>query len=480
MSKIYFKLEIKKGSSRYATIFYRTRYLGTRKSGTTGIQVRRENWDYKKCNVKPTTPAEKRLRSKLLDMEDYVTYELIEEFKEENSRLPLPEEFFAYISQYLSNDLETLERGEDPMLTDLIQEMIDNPKGRSKGTLEMIKYSKMAVEEFEKEKYKKKLRTSEFSFEIAQNIVDQEVERRSISTATLRITYILTAISNKKKEIKRKLSENRTASDLKILNIPEIGKNDLFEGYAKLDSGSKERFYLKIDELIDIHEKSKSLPDHHRWFIDLYCALYFTGMRSKELLARRYSDLVKRTVSIEGELTEVQGIKNESKKGKKQDLFTPCHSILLDIIHDRPGEVQNDDPLIYNYSGRKSSFNMYLHKALEELGKRFPETNLLKDETRSDDSKGYIQDVTKPRYNWITLHTARHGFGAFMLQNGLPMQTVSELLGHASITITEEWYKHIDLTKDVHKANQVFNKVIGDIKKGKDTTPSPLKVSNGS
>ena len=43
----------------------------------------------------------------------------------------------------------------------------------------------------------------------------------------------------------------------------------------------------------------------------------------------------------------------------------------------------------------------------------------------------------------VGLHTLRHTAASVMLENGLPLKIVSEILGHASVAITGDIYGHV-------------------------------------
>ena len=43
----------------------------------------------------------------------------------------------------------------------------------------------------------------------------------------------------------------------------------------------------------------------------------------------------------------------------------------------------------------------------------------------------------------VGLHTLRHTAATVMLENGVPMKVVSEILGHRSISITADIYSHV-------------------------------------
>ena len=43
----------------------------------------------------------------------------------------------------------------------------------------------------------------------------------------------------------------------------------------------------------------------------------------------------------------------------------------------------------------------------------------------------------------VGLHTLRHSFVTHMLEAGVPLHTVSELLGHSSVAVTGDVYGHV-------------------------------------
>lgn len=51
----------------------------------------------------------------------------------------------------------------------------------------------------------------------------------------------------------------------------------------------------------------------------------------------------------------------------------------------------------------------------------------------------------------VVFHTLRHTFGAYWLQLGVPIYTVSQWLGHSSVTMTEDVYAHLSLKHHVEQ-----------------------------
>lgn len=65
----------------------------------------------------------------------------------------------------------------------------------------------------------------------------------------------------------------------------------------------------------------------------------------------------------------------------------------------------------------------------------------------------------------ITFHTRRHGFATLALSKGMPIESVSRVLGHTNIVTTQIYAKITtqkldnDLTLFGNKLNQSFNNV---------------------
>lgn len=70
-------------------------------------------------------------------------------------------------------------------------------------------------------------------------------------------------------------------------------------------------------------------------------------------------------------------------------------------------------------------------------------------------SRYFERIVKKAELEGISPHKVRHSFATLLLQEGEDLKTISELLGHSSISITADFYTHIT---DEHKKKAV-NKV---------------------
>jgi integrase len=58
-----------------------------------------------------------------------------------------------------------------------------------------------------------------------------------------------------------------------------------------------------------------------------------------------------------------------------------------------------------------------------------------------------MEDVLA-RHELLTFHSSRHTFACYLLREGLPLKTISELLGHDSVKTTEDYYAQL-LSQDV-------------------------------
>ena len=60
----------------------------------------------------------------------------------------------------------------------------------------------------------------------------------------------------------------------------------------------------------------------------------------------------------------------------------------------------------------------------------------------------------------IGVHTLRHSAASAMLEAGVPLHTVSEILGHASVQVTGDIYGHVS-TEGARSAMDRLNQALG-------------------
>lgn len=137
-----------------------------------------------------------------------------------------------------------------------------------------------------------------------------------------------------------------------------------------------------------------------------------TGMRIGEILALDWKDvdLRRRVITVKASLCRVSGKLKKPKSGRMRDIaLNPAAAkVLVDLSH-RAGLVFET-----GYTGAYKGIN----RIAEAAG---------------------LADV-----GW---HTLRHTFASFLVTEGTPLKTVSLIMGHASITMTER-YAHLNLEKN--------------------------------
>jgi len=147
-----------------------------------------------------------------------------------------------------------------------------------------------------------------------------------------------------------------------------------------------------------------------------------------------------------------------TKPDIKQSFLFTCFSGLRfsDVRALRWGDIQTDNEgqKAIRYTQQKTSKNEYLQVSNEAL-KYLPERNGAKD----DDSifklsqNGYTNETLA---GWVlaagikkrvTFHVGRHTNATLLLSLGVPIETVSKLLGHSDIKTTQIYAKVIDKNK---------------------------------
>lgn len=181
---------------------------------------------------------------------------------------------------------------------------------------------------------------------------------------------------------------------------------------------------------------------------DVVCFLFYTGLRIGECLALKYSDLEKNSL---GETVlhvrhSLKRLPNEIGKSSLQRGSTKTQSSVrsfalpdqaLAIIEEQkrlnPKATKNDyifvgetgNPILYR------NVNRTLRQMLNRAGCK--QTDL-------------------------SLHGLRHTFGSYLVSNQVNLYTVSKLLGHSSIKITENVYAEL-LPHRYDEVSNSFNKI---------------------
>ncbi len=213
------------------------------------------------------------------------------------------------------------------------------------------------------------------------------------------------------KSILRKISAVRSFFDFLIEE--EMVKENPFEFVVlpKVPRKLPKFVYPReMNDFLDNIDTQKPLGKRNKAIFEL---LYGCGLRADELINIKLNDIdyVNKTILIHG-------------KGQKERLV-PVHEVALNtiqhyILNARPllaiKSLKGNDFVFLNYRGTKISnrgVNLILDKELEH------QASTLK----------------------ISPHSFRHSFATHLINNGVDLRIVQELLGHASLSTTQIYTK---------------------------------------
>ena len=159
--------------------------------------------------------------------------------------------------------------------------------------------------------------------------------------------------------------------------------------------------------------------------------LLYTGMRSGECLGLRWQDIdfENRTIHIENTLTDVGG-KHwlQPPKTKTSNRYIALSDVLADIFKEQ--KKHNEEKI-------------------SNLGKdySYPEMVFTTDKGNYVDRSGlntqFRRFVKDTDFDFITLHSLRHCNATLLINSGIDLKIVSELLGHSDVSTTANVYADV-------------------------------------
>jgi len=173
------------------------------------------------------------------------------------------------------------------------------------------------------------------------------------------------------------------------------------------------------------------IPDStdNQLYRDIFSLGFYSGMRLGEMVNMRWS-----WVDFEGGFITVLGDQHFISKGKK-DRKIPMSAIVREIFERRLANSSN-----YN--------------SQDYIFMRIPGIKLTEDYV----SRKFKKAVKKANLsNKIHFHTLRHSFASNLVQNGVDLYVVKELLGHEDIRTTQV-YSHLQ-TDNLFKAVKLLDTV---------------------
>ena len=193
----------------------------------------------------------------------------------------------------------------------------------------------------------------------------------------------------------------------------------------------KEVIYLTVDELLHLFNfdfKSDRLNKAR----DIYCFGCFTGLRVSDI-----SQLTRDHI-VDGQIVK--------KIQKTQKLETiPINKFAAQIL-ERYSDSFKALPRLCTQKANK-----YIKECCEEAGIDSPATII-------DYRGGKSIEITKPKYKFITMHTARKTFVTNSLILGMNVKTIKDITGHKK---DSTFNKYLKIAEDFKKAemDNTWNKV---------------------
>lgn len=179
--------------------------------------------------------------------------------------------------------------------------------------------------------------------------------------------------------------------------------------------------FLTTDQLKTLLKKvnSNSLKQ-------IYLFAFFTGLRGNELLSLTWND-----VKLDSNIIQIgsDDFITKTKNIRYIPISLAVKNILIDL--KLKNNITDNDYLFTAARGKK--FN------LDYVSKKF------KAAVRS----AKLNDA-------ICFHTLRASFGSYLLQSGVPISSISKMLGHQSIATTEKYYTALTLD-NLHDAVKMFD-----------------------
>lgn len=183
--------------------------------------------------------------------------------------------------------------------------------------------------------------------------------------------------------------------------------------------------YLSVEEMLHLldtvqdNQLPSRFPIRDKTILEL---LYATGIRCSELIGIRFCDLDlhNRTIRIKGKGNKERIVLFGTKAGKK----------LSDYLQlERAHQKHFDEQLFLNYRHEPLT-----SRSIQRIVQMFR----------------HFLKVDRP----ISPHKIRHTFATHMLNQGVDLRVVQELLGHQSLSSTEK-YTHVSLDKLSKMCNEI-------------------------
>ncbi|MET3731466.1 site-specific integrase [Moheibacter stercoris] len=356
----------------------RITYLGKRKVISTGIFINHQNWDSKLQKAKPKNEENTSINNKISLIKNKINQAFLFLQIQENS-ISIEDIYFQYIGKPSKKNIGIISHYSN--FLDKYRSLIDVEIKQT--TWNKFNYIFSDLKDFILWKYKQ----SDLQLKDVDMEFIQEFEYYLKIIKLQKQITINKALQRLKKVVK-------TAVESKIIDSFPFSEH-------KPKAVKNQITFLSVDELSKLENfvfKQKRLHDVAQMFI--FCC--YTGLAYNEMATLQEKHIVK---GFDGNYW-VKMIREKTQKEISIPLLPKCIKVIEKYKQELNGETLL--PIISN-----QKFNSYLKEIADIIG---IEKNL-------------------------THHVARKTFAStILLYNDIPMEIVSELLGHSKITITQEYY----------------------------------------
>lgn len=348
---------------------------------STGLYINKDFWDKKKAKVKSKHPKASHLNKQIRELEEQI-YKIWEDLKYQGELISVQR-----VKELLRNKSK-IKMG----LIQLIDFQIDYIKQRldkqySLSTLKQFGTLKNKIEKF-------------LSIKYACN--DLDIEKLNYEFITRFEAYLTSVDKNSMNTTSKYVTRLRTVINVAIKN--QWLKVDPFAKYKGKNAPSNRQF-LTSEELARIEKLDLTESLKLEMVRDTFMFMSYTGLSYCDMESLKKDNIV---IGINGmEFLTIERGKTKQRCTiplfeKSKHLITKyqAHPICL-----------NKNRLFPVISNQKTNF--YLKEIGEKAG------------------------VSKP----LTCHIARHSFATISLENQVPMETLSKVLGHSSIRTTQIYGK---------------------------------------
>lgn len=247
-------------------------------------------------------------------------------------------------------------------------------------------------------------------------IRDYILWRKDVGNCNATINHSLTPIFKALKKCYREgWVERETYDEITELYLPANG-NELGE--------DKRIEYLTIDQLKSLKEAAaKAKYDRTRDFVDMFMfSVYCGGLRVSDIISLKWEE-----VDMEDKMVRHYQVKNHTRKA--QLLTIPMADGAIEILERWKGRSEN-----YVFGLLDDEFDLTDEERFQ---------NIKQSRTRTiNQSLAALGEKIGLPFK-LHIHCARHSFGTNGLNNGGDLKTISALMGHSSVLVTEKVYATI-------------------------------------